>query len=54
MGQYDGGMMRWEQSVGLVPRHRIHPDLQENLTGGVGLVCGMKRGICSVQLKKFR
>ena len=30
--------MRWMHSVGMVRRSRIHPDLQENLSGGVGFV----------------
>ena len=33
--------MRWLQTVGLVRWCRNHPDLQENLSGGVGLVCGI-------------
>ena len=28
--------MRWEQSVGMVRRSPIHPDLNENFYGGVG------------------
>ena len=31
--------------VGLVRRGRNHPRIKENLSGGVGLVCGMKCGI---------
>jgi hypothetical protein len=40
------------RSVGMVRWGRIHPDLKENLSGGIGLVRwgrfgnGMKRGIC--------
>jgi hypothetical protein len=30
--------MRWMLSVGMVRWCRIHPDLKENLSGGVGLV----------------
>ena len=50
--------MRWEQTVGLVGWRRIGPKMSENFvrwcrigpvvsdwSGGVGLVCGMKRGI---------
>jgi len=37
--------MRWMQSVGMVRWRRFGPDLIEILSGGVGSVCGMKRGI---------
>ena len=39
--------------VGLVRWGRNHPRIKENLSGGVGLVCGMKCGKCerSVQLR---
>lgn len=37
--------MRWGQTVGLVRWHRIYPDLKEDVSGGVGLVGGMNRGI---------
>jgi hypothetical protein len=40
--------MRWLQTVGMVRWCRIHPDLQENLSGGVGLVSGIFRGIFSM------
>jgi hypothetical protein len=39
--------------VGLVQWCRIHPDFNENLSGGVGMVCGMECGISerTVQLR---
>ena len=37
--------MRWMRPVGLVWWRRIRPGLKENLSGGIGLACGMKRGI---------
>jgi len=45
---HDRGIMRWLLSVGLVRWRRIHPDIKEILSGGVGLVCGMRRGIFSI------
>jgi len=42
---HDRGIMRWLQTVGMVRWRRNHPELKEILSGGVGLVCGMKRGI---------
>jgi len=40
--------MRWMHSVGIVRWCRFGPELKENMSGGVGLVCGMKRGIFSI------
>src|ERR1035438_9717529 len=45
---HDRGIMRWLQTVGMVRWCRIHPDLKENLSGGVGLVRGICRGIFSM------
>ena len=45
---HDRGIMGWLLSVGLVRWSRIHPDIKEILSGGVGLVCGMIRGIFSI------
>ena len=35
---HDRGIMRWLQTVGMVRLGRIHLDLKENLSGGVGFV----------------
>ena len=37
--------MRWLQTVGMVRWCRIHPDLQENLSGGVGFVRWCRIGL---------
>jgi hypothetical protein len=37
--------MKWLQTVGMVRWHRIHPDLKENLSGGVGLVRWCRIGL---------
>jgi hypothetical protein len=37
--------MRWLHSVGLVRWGRIHPDLKENLSGGVGFVRWCRIGL---------
>jgi hypothetical protein len=47
---HDRGIMRWEQTVEVVRWRRIHPSITHCpvasvWSGGVGLVCGMNRGI---------
>ena len=37
--------MRWQQTVGMVRWCRIHPDLKENLSGGVGFVRWCRFGL---------
>ena len=37
--------MRWLQTVGMVRWCRIHPDLKENLSGGVGFVRWCRIGL---------
>jgi hypothetical protein len=39
------GIKRGMRMVGFVRWCRNHPRIKENLSGGVGLVCGMKCGI---------
>ena len=53
--------MRWLQTVGMVRWCRIGPKMTADLrpvvsdwSGGVGMVCGMKRGISEVDLSRVQ
>jgi hypothetical protein len=46
---HDPGIMRWMQTVGLVRWCPNDPKSEEILSGGVRMVCGMKRGILQSQ-----
>jgi hypothetical protein len=49
------GIKRGMHMVGFVRWGRNHPDFKENLSVGVGMVCGMKCGISerAVQLREL-